>query len=476
MIKDNSARTSERTNNLLDEKTRDALVSRLRGPVLYPGHAEYDQARQIWNSMIDRYPTLIVRCNGVADIIETVNFARDRELLLAVRGGGHNVAGLAVCDGGIMLDLSSLKGIHVDPSARSVRAQPGVVWGELDRETQVFGLATPGGFISTTGIAGLTLGGGFGWLSRKHGFTCDNLLSVDIVTADGRFLTASEREHADLFWGIRGGGGNFGIATSFHYRLYPVGPTVVSGLALYPMERAAEILSFYRTFSAEAPEELGTMALLRHAPPAPFLPVEIHGKPVVGIAVCYAGPVAEGERAVRPLKELGACLADTIGPKPYTAHQSTFDSGMPPGRRYYWKSEYLPPLDEKITDTVIAHAAQITSPFSQVALFQMGGATSRAGEDHTAASHRNAAFVINISAAWQEPTQSEVHMAWARSLWSAMQPFSIGGVYVNFLSQDEGEDRVRAAYGANYARLVALKNKYDPSNLFRMNQNIKPTV
>lgn len=471
-----SYRSAELTTSPMDENARNELASRFRGALLSPGCVEYEQARQIWNGMIDRHPALIARCTGVADIIEAINFARDRGLVLAVRGGGHNVAGLAVCDGGIMLDLSRLKGIRVNLTTKEVQAQPGVLWGELDRETQLFALATPGGFVSTTGIAGLTLGGGFGWLSRKYGHSCDNLISVDVVTADGRFLTVNEHEHPDLFWGIRGGGGNFGVVTSFQYRLHSVGPTMVAGLVLYPMEQATQVLDFYRTFSAEAPDELGTLALMRYAPPAPFLPKEIHGKPVVGIAVCYTGSLAHGERIVRPLKEFGTPLIDTIVPKPYCTHQAAFDSGVPAGRKYYWKSEYLPPLSKATTDTIVTHAMQMTSPFSQVVIFQMGGASSRVGEDATAASHRNAAYVLNIGACWEEQSQSETHIEWARTFWSDMRPFSTGGVYVNFLSQGEGEDRVRMAYGTNYERLVALKNKYDPSNLFRMNQNIKPTV
>jgi FAD/FMN-containing dehydrogenase len=452
------------------------LANRLRGELLRPGQAGYDGARRVWNGQIDRRPALIVRCSGVADVIQAVNFARTNGLRLAVRGGGHNVAGLAVCDDGLMVDLSQMKGIHVDPAARMVWAQPGVTWGALDRETQVFGFATPGGFVSTTGIAGLTLGGGFGWLSRKYGYTCDNLLSVDLVTADGRFLAANADEHEELFWAIRGGGGNFGVATSFRYRLHPVGPTVLAGMVLHPMEKAAEVLRFYNSFSAAAPEALGTMAFLRHAPPAPFLPPEFHGKPVVGIVVCYAGDVAEGDRLVRPMKELGAPIIDLIGPKPYTIHQAMFDSGVPAGNHYYWKSEYLPTVTDEAIDTVIAFSRQITSPNTLIVLFQLGGAISRLPVTATAATHRNAAFVLNIATNWTDIENSDRHMEWTRAFWSAMRPFSTGGVYVNFLSQDEGEDRVRAAYGSNYERLVEVKSRYDPTNLFRMNQNIKPKV
>jgi FAD/FMN-containing dehydrogenase len=473
-------RPSIRLQPLLDVDTTSELATRLRGELLRPEEPAYDQARRVWNGMIDRRPALIARCTGVADVIEAVNFARRHDLLVAVRGGSHNVAGTAVCDGGLMIDLSGMKGIHVDPQARAARAQPGVLWGELDRETQVFSLATPGGFVSTTGIAGLTLGGGFGWLSRKHGLAVDNLLSVDLVTADGRFLTASARENPDLFWGVRGGGGNFGIATSFQYRLHAVGPTVMAGLVLYPMQQAAEVLRFYRDFSAAAPDALGTMALLRQAPPAPFLPAEIHGKPVLGIVVCYAGSVAEGEELVRPLKAFAPGgrppLVDTISPTPYAAHQALFDAGVPQGNHYYWKSEYLPGISDEAIDTIVAHGQQISSPLTIIILFQLGGAITRTAQNETAASHRQAAYVLNIASNWTEPGESDHHVEWTRNFWSSMRPFSTGGVYVNFLSQDEGEERVRAAYGASYDRLVTLKNKYDPTNLFCLNQNVRPTA
>jgi len=430
--------------------------------------------------MIDRRPALIARCSGVADVIEAVNFARDHALPVAVRGGGHNVAGLAVCDDGLMIDLSALKGIHIDPQRHIARAQPGVLWGELDRESQLFGLATPGGFVSTTGIAGLTLGGGFGWLSRKHGFTVDNLLAVDVVTADGRFLTASQDEHPDLFWGVRGGGGNFGVATSFQYQLHPVGPTVMAGLLLYPFDLAAEVLEFYRDFSATAPDALGTMAFLRHAPPAPYIPKAMHGQLVVAVVVCYAGSVAEGEAVVRPLKAFAPqghpALVDTISPKPYVVHQAFLDAAVPHGNQYYWKSEYLAGIEDQAIGTILAHVEQLASPHTNVILFQLGGTISRVSAAETAAANRAAAYVLNIASAWADPCEAEQHIAWTRTFWSAMRPFASGGVYVNFLSGDEGEARVRTAYGPNYAQLVALKNKYDPGNLFHINQNIRPTT
>lgn len=460
----------------LDESTIQALKSRLRGPLLRPGDASYEEARKIWNGMIDRHPALIARCTGVADVIDAVNFARENNLLVSVRGGGHNIAGSALCDDGIMIDLSQMKGIHVDPQARIARAQPGITWGDLDRETQLFGLATPGGIHSETGVAGLTLGGGFGWLSRKHGFTVDNLRSVDIVTANGRLVTASATENADLFWGVRGGGGNFGIVTSFEFELHPVGPTVMAGMVLYPMEQAREVLRFYREFGATAPDNLGLLGLLRVAPPAPFLPEAIHGKPVVGIAACYAGPVEEGEQVMRPIKEFGTPIADLIKPKPFAMHQTLFDAASPTGRQYYWKTEYFSEISDDYIETVITYASRLSSPLTAVLCMQLGGAISRVAEDSTAATNRDAAYVLNIQAAWLDPHEADTHVQWTREFWQAMQPLGTGGAYVNFLSADEGEARVRAAYGANYDRLVALKNKYDPTNLFRMNQNIRPTV
>ncbi len=476
-MSDIRATTTTGGETVLREAAVEEFKSKLRGELLRPGDDGYDEARAIWNGMIDKRPALIARCTGVANVIDAVNFARTNNLLVSVRGGGHNVAGHAVCDGGLMIDLSLMKGVHVDPKARTARAQPGVTLGDLDRDTQAFGLAAPAGIVSTTGIAGLTLGGGMGWLSRKHGLTCDNLLSVDIVTADGRFLTASDDENADLFWGVRGGGGNFGIVTSFEYRLHPVGPIVVAGLLLHPLEKATEFLRFYREYAATAPDELAAIPLLRLAPPAPFLPEDVHGAPVVGVAVLYAGPIEDGQRVVQPLKEFGSPLADLISPKPFTAYQTMFDAGAAPGNHYYLKSEYLAGLSDDAIDTIVAHGASITSPLSLAAFFHLGGAVSRVGRDETAFSHRDAAFALNIQASWLDPRESDKHIRWTRDFWTAMQPFSAGGVYVNFLSEDEGEDRVRAAYGAaNYERLVALKNKYDPTNFFRLNQNIKPTV
>ncbi len=461
---------------ILTDEIVTGLAQQMRGPLLRPDDAGYDEARAIWNGMIDKHPALIARCMGTADVAAAVTFAREHDLPLSVRGGGHNIAGTAVCDDGLMIDLSQMNGIHVDPQARTVRAQGGALWGDVDHETQLFGLAVPSGFVSSTGIAGLTLGGGFGWLARKHGLTCDNLRSVEIVTADGQVRTASAEQNADLFWGVCGGGGNFGVVTSFEYQLQSLGPTVMAGLIVYPFDQAREVLQFFQQFTASAPEELGTLAVLRNAPPAPFLPEEVHGKPIAAIFVCYAGTVEEGQRVVQPLKEFGTPIVDKIMPKPYTAQQQILDATAPHGRRYYWKSEYLPGISDAAIDTCIAHAPDASKPYSAALLFQLGGAISRIDANANAAAHRDAAYVLNIQAAWEAPQETDRYTTWAREFWEAMQPFSTGGVYVNFLSDDEGGDRVRAAYGDRYARLVALKNQYDPTNLFRSNQNIKPTT
>ena len=462
---------------VLEQETVEALKASLGGELLLPGSDGYDDTRTIWNAMIDKRPALIARCSGTADVIAAVKFAREYNLLLSVRGGGHNIAGTALCDDGLTIDLSGMKGLHVDLKTHKVRAQPGCKLGDLDRETQIFGLAVPAGIVTDTGIAGLTLGGGFGWLTRRFGYTCDNLVSADVVTADGSFLKASEKENSDLFWGLRGGGGNFGIVTSFEYQAYPVGPQVTAGMVIHPIDRAREVVGFFREFSANAPEELCCVLILRLAPPAPFLSKDVHGKPIVAIAVCHSGSLEDGERAVRPLKELGNPLADIIAPKPFAVHQTLFDVAMAPGRHYYWKSHYLPEFLEAAGGVLMDHAAKITSPHSSIFLFQLGGALARFGETDTPAGNRNAAYVLNVAASWEDPAQADEHIAWSRECWSAMQQFSTGGVNVNFLTGEEGDKRIRAAYGeANYERLVELKNKYDPQNMFRLNQNIPPSV
>jgi FAD/FMN-containing dehydrogenase len=458
----------------LDEAAVAELRANFRGELLRPRDAAYESARAIWNGAINKHPGAIARCTGVADVLSAIQFSRAHDLLAAVRGGGHNVAGTATCDGGLMIDLSPMKGMRVDPVQHIARAEPGLLWAEFDRETQVFGLAAPGGIVSHTGVAGLTLGGGIGWLMRKHGLTCDNLRSVDVVTADGRFVTASITEHPDLFWGVRGGGGNFGIVTSFEFQLHPVGPTVLAGAVLYPAERAMEVLRFYREYASMAPDELTTILSLRHAPAAPFVPERLHGAPVIGILVCYSGPVQEGERVVQPLRKFGPPMVDAIRPTAYAAHQEMLDATVPHGLRYYWKSDYLSGFSDAAIETIAAYAWRAPSPKSYTIIFQLGGAVGRFGEDDSAFSHRDAPYALNINSVWADSRKDSINTQWARAYWEAMHPFSTGGVYMNFLGL-EGEDRVRAAYGgAKYARLTALKNKYDPTNLFHLNQNIKP--
>jgi FAD/FMN-containing dehydrogenase len=458
----------------LDEAAVERLRGELRGPLLRPGDDGYDAARRVWNGMIDRRPALIARCLGVADVINAVNFGRVRGLLVSVRGGGHNVTGNAVCDGGLVIDLSPMKGIRIDPVRRTAWAQGGVTWGDFDHEAQAFGLATTGGQVSTTGIAGLTLGGGVGWLMRKHGLAVDNLLSVDVVTAKGRLLRASATEHEDLFWGLRGGGGNFGIATAFEYRLHAVGPMVTSGMALYPAAQAQAVLRFYRDFMAAAPDEVSVMVAFLTAPPAPFIPEPLHGAPMVALLLCCSGSLEDGQRTVEQIRAFGPPAVDLFGPMPYTAAQQLLDAANPFGRRVYWRSEHLRAFDDDVIDTMLAHTATITSPLSALGIYPLGGAVARVGEFDTAFGHRATRFDVVIVAMWTDPQEDERHMQWGRTFAAAMRRFS-GGVYVNELDV-EGEDRVRAAYNPqSYERLVVLKDKYDPANFFRMNQNIKPT-
>ena len=460
---------------MLDITHIEALKEHFEGEIIHPSDTGYDEVRKIWNAMIDKFPALIARCKNSHDVVEAVNFARSNNLLLSVRGSGHNVAGNAVCDGGLMIDLSLMKDIHVDPHRRTATAQPGVVFGEMDRATQPYGLAAPGGIVSETGISGLTLGGGFGWLTRKYGFSCDNLISADIATADGRLLTASAIENTDLFWGIRGGGGNFGIATSLTFQLQPVGPEVLAGLIIYSLEDAGDALRFFREFTASTPEELGAMAVFRLAPPAPFIPQELHGKPVLAIIVCFTGDAEEGERVLKPLRDFASPIFDGIKRTSFSMHNSSLDSGQPAGMYYYWKSEYITEIADEAIETLVTYAAKMTSPYSRLAVFQLGGAIQRYDEQAMAVSHRNARYIIAINTGWADPKDTEQQIQWTRDLWTTIRPFSSGGAYVNFLSADDGEDRVRAAYGAvKFERLAQLKSKYDPLNLFQMNQNIRP--
>jgi hypothetical protein len=449
------------------------LQNDFRGELLRRDGADYEDARRVWNGSINRSPGIIARCAGVADVIDSVVFARENGLLLAVRAGGHSFPGLSVCDGGMVVDLSPMKGIRVDPEARTVRAQAGVLLGELDRETQAFGLAVPAGIVTHTGLAGLTLGGGIGWLMRKYGLTIDQLLSVDLVTAEGEFVKASETENPDLFWGIRGGGGNFGVVTEFEFRLNTLGPIVLAGPIFWPIEASPDVLRFYREWIAEAPDELMTIVVHRKAPPLPFVPRELHGKLVVGVVCCYAGPVEDGQKIVRPLKEFGSPVLDLCVPKPFLAHQAMFDPSFPHGWWYYMRSCDLADLTDEVIDITVEHTLRIDSPLTAFPIWQRGGAAARVGEDETAFGGRGAGYTFNITAATETAEGFEKEREWVRNFWSALKPHHTGA-YVNFL-MEEGEERIRQAYGAKkYGRLEELKRRYDPDNLFRLNQNIRP--
>jgi hypothetical protein len=459
----------------IESKAVEKLRVRFRGALLRPSEEGYDEARRIWNGAIDRHPVLIARCAGADDVVEAVLFAREHDLLVSVRGGGHAVAGHAVCDGGLMIDLSLMKAVRVDPDARTARAAGGVLWAELDRATQRTGLATTGGIISHTGIAGLTLGGGLGHLMRKHGLTVDNLLSVDLVTADAAQVSVDAETEPELFWGLRGGGGNFGIVTSFEYRLHPVGPIVLGGPIFWPLADAHSVLQFVRDFAHEAPDELGITIAVRLAPPMPFLPPEQYGKPVLGLVLVWAGDTAEGQKAIAPLRTIGAPIADVVRPVPYLALQSMLDGGAPHGMHYYWKSHRLPNLSDEVIDVLVARVESITSPFSQIGGWAVGGAVSRADPEATAVGEREVGFEFNITAAWPpSDPNGDRHTAWVREGWEIMRPFSVG-VYANFIS-DEGATGVEAAYGKRLTRLTALKDRYDPTNFFRMNANIQPSA
>lgn len=460
---------------VLGSDTLDALRQTLRGVVCLPQEAGYDEARTIWNAMIDRYPGAVIRCRGAADIMRAVTFAREHGALLAMRAGGHNIAGNAVCEGGLLLDLSLMRGIRVDPVGRTARVEPGATLGDLDRETQAFGLATPLGINSTTGVAGLTLGGGFGWLSRKFGLTVDNLISADVVTSDGKLVQASATGNADLFWALRGGGGNFGVVTSFEFLLHPVGPMVLSGLIVHPFSRAKELLAGYREVAAKAPDDLTVWVVLRKAPPMPFLPSDVHGKEVLVFAVCYAGEEHDGNRALEPLRRLGTPIADVIGMQPFTAWQAAFDPLLTPGACNYWKSHNFVQLSDGLLDMLVSQTATLPTDECEIFIGQLGGAAGRVAPDATAYPHRNANFAMNVHTRWRELADKQRSIDWARKLFAETAPHATGGVYVNFMPDDE-TDRVSSAYGANYARLVALKSKYDPGNLFRLNQNVQPSA
>jgi hypothetical protein len=452
-----------------------AFAATIRGRVLAPDDEGYDDARAIWNGLIDRRPALIVQCSGAADVVDAVNFARENGLLLSVKAGGHNVAGNAVNDGGLVIDLSGMRGVHVDPSTQTVRVQGGATLGDLDRETQLFGLAVPAGVVSTTGVAGLTLHGGTGHLRRKYGLSIDSLLSVDIVTADGRIRTASATDNDDLFWAVRGAGSNFGVVTSFEFRAQPVGPTVMVGAIFYPADDAGQLLRAWRDYVSTAPDELSSIVLLWSLPPGEPFPVEHHGKPVVVVAGCYSGSIEDGEPIVQPLRDLGEPLIDLSGPWPWLGLQSGFDALFPKGGFYYWKSRSLAELTDDAIDLIADFGAHRPSPLSDIVIWHQGGAMSRVPENDTAYGGRDAAFLVTGEASWDDPALTDNAIGWGRAFWSALGHHSTGGLYLNFAGLgEEKEELVKAGYGANYERLAALKAKYDPENLFRMNLNISP--
>jgi FAD/FMN-containing dehydrogenase len=448
-------------------------VPGFRGDVIVPDHHDYDAARALWNGTVDRRPRLVARCSGTADVAAAVRFARDRDLEIAVRGGGHNVAGTAVCDGGIMIDLSAMRAVSVDPVERTA------LWGDVDHETQAHGLATTGGIVSHTGVGGVTLGGGIGWLMRKHGLTVDNLVQAEVVTAEGDVVRASASDHPNLFWALRGGGGNFGIVSSFRFALHPVGPTVTAGPVFWAAEDTADVLRFYREFLTDAPDELGNVVRLGTIPPLPAVAEDLHFRPAIAVASCYAGPVEDGERAVRALRQFGTPLVDLVGPTLYVDHQSSIDDTVPHGWHYYWKATNLTRLSDEVIDIVATHAYRATSPRSYAAMFHMGGAVRRAPRDATAYVGRDVDHNMSIDAVWlpeQEDAVGAAETAWARAFLDALQPHR-AGVYVNFLDSDDDASRVREAYGDDtYRRLAEVKAKYDPENVFHNNKNIQPST
>jgi len=468
------ATTREGREIELKQDQIDGLRSRLRGPLLTPGETGYEESRTVWNGMIDKKPALVARCLETGDVQECVRFATQNDLLLCVKGGGHNIAGLATADGALMLDMSAMRGVWVDTERKLAHAQTGCVLGDVDRETQLHGLAAVLGFVSLTGIAGLTLGGGFGYLTRRWGWTSDNVVGMSIVTADARLVRASSDENADLFWGLRGGGGNFGVVTGIDYTLFPVGPEVVGGVVAWPASEAPKVLELYRTLAEAAPAELTLVALMRPAPPAPWLPKEMHGKPIVALLACHSGRPEEGEKAVAPIKAFGRPVGDVLVRRPYAQMQSLLDGTQPKGRRYYWKSEYLPRIEPALCAKVIEHAGRIRSPHSAVILFQLGGALNQLREEHSPVGNRDARYVLNVAGSWERANEDAANIEWARDAWNDMKSFSTGGTYINFLTEDEDPERIEAALGKGLQRLAEIKSKWDPQNVFRTNRNIRP--
>lgn len=460
---------------MLSESSIQELRGRLRGELVLPSDASYDSARRVYNAMIDRHPAAIVRCVDVADVIACVNFASANGLFVAIRGGSHNVAGLAVCDDGLVIDLSRMRSVRVDPIKKTARVEGGCVWGDVDHATHPFGLAAPAGIISTTGVGGLTLGGGIGYLTKKYGLTLDNLVSVDIVTADGEFRIASAKSNPDLFWAVRGGGGNYGVVTSFEFKLHPV-DTVVAGPIFYPLEKAAEVMKFFREFTKKAPADVNAFFGFQIGPPAPFIPQHLQGVTMCIIVACALGPTKKAESLVKPLREFGPPLLDLCAPIPFPALQSMFDPLLPAGLYHYWKADFINELTDEMIDIHVKYGAKVPSFQSTMHVYPLGGKSRTVKNDASAFSFREAKFVHVIPAMYPDPADNEKNKAWVREYWEALHPLSAGGAYVNFLYNDEGDERIAATYGDNYKRLVSLKNKYDPTNMFRFNQNIKPTA
>lgn len=467
-VKTLSGKKAELDPNVLSE-----FKLQLNGPMIFAHDAEYEDSRTVWNAMIDKKPAFVVRCLGVADVIRCVQFASTHDLLLCIKGGGHNIAGLATADGAMMLDMSLMRGVWVDPKERVAHAQAGCLLGDVDRETQVYNLAAVLGFVSRTGIAGLTLGGGFGYLTRRWGWASDNVVGIDVVTAEGELVHASNEENPDLFWGLRGGGGNFGVVTNITYKLYPVGPTILGGPIAWPASEAPKALKLYQQITENAPPELTLATMIRPAPPAPWLPQEWHGKLIVIMLVCYSGDPEQGEQMVAPIRSLGNSIGDVIVRRPYTQLQSLLDTTQPKGRRYYWKSEYLPAVEDSLCQAFIAHAERIPSPHSAMILFHLSGALNTCNDDHSPVGNRDTNYVLNIAGSWENENDDQENIDWARNAWDGLRSFSTGGNYINFLVEDESNERIEAALGKALKRLSEIKAKWDPDNVFRTNRNIK---
>jgi FAD/FMN-containing dehydrogenase len=458
--------------NLSSDKIENLKIS-LNGKLVLPDDPDYDETCKIWNAMINKRPAVIVRCTDSKDVPHAIGFARENGLEISVRGAGHNIAGNSLCDGGLTIDFSGMRNVRVDTAKRRAYVEPGVTLGDFDKAVQAHGLATPIGINSTTGIAGLTLGGGFGWLTREYGLTIDNLVSAEVITADRNKITASENNHPDLFWAIRGGGGNFGVVTQFEFKLHPVGPEILAGLIVFPFSQAKQVLTRYRGFIESTPRELNVWIVMRHAPPLPFLPVEVHGEKVVALAVFYAGEIAEGQKLIESLRSFADAHWEHIGPQPYIQWQQAFDGLLTPGARNYWKSHNFTELADSVLDSMIEYSDKLPTSQCEIFLGLLAGVSNDVPADATAYGPRDAKFVLNVHGRWDEAAQDEKCVAWARDFFKASAPYASKGVYVNFMTEEEGA-RVEAAYGSNYERLRQIKRKYDPENLFHLNQNIKP--